>query len=54
VISIPLLLGFLFVTYETFDALFFLVPTVGAMIGGVAGIVSSAIAADLGRREDAG
>jgi sugar phosphate permease len=54
ILSLPILLGFRFVTDETFGAFYFLVLFVGVMIGGVAGIVSSAIAADLGRRGDVG
>jgi sugar phosphate permease len=54
VAAIPLLLGFRLVTDATFNVYYFLVPTVGILIGGVAGMVSSAIAADLGKRDDVG
>jgi sugar phosphate permease len=54
VAAIPILVVFRVLTDDLFWVFYILAPAAGAMIGGVASIVSSAVAADLGRRADVG
>ena len=51
-LSIPIFLSFRFITDDVFELYYILVPILGFFIGGVANLIPSLIASDLGKNPE--